>query len=358
MTLRKKPKATKTNKKNSGGITGWFRRYRWYFIGGFSVILLLGGVAVVYALKPYTGDASWVYIPRDASSETVRDSLCNSLGDGVGDRVYNLWRLQGGNPARSHGAYRIATGEWAINIARNIKRGLQTPVKVSWNNVRTMEQFARKVTKTIECTPEEFLAACDSVLPHLGYTPEEFSAAFIPDSYEMYWSLSPENVVKKLNVYRNKFWTEERTARASELGLTTIDVATLASIVEEESAKNDELPKIARLYINRLDRKMALQADPTVKYAVGDFSLRRILNEHLAMESAYNTYKHIGLPPGPIRMASRNGLEAVLAAPDHDYLYMCAKEDFSGYHNFSRDYSTHMNNARRYWQALNARNIH
>ncbi|MDE7411815.1 MAG: endolytic transglycosylase MltG [Paramuribaculum sp.] len=358
MATDKKVKRPKNDKKKGGGIGGWFRRYRWFFFIAGGVALILCGLVLIYALKPYTGDAAWVYIPRDADTETVRDSLQHSLGDGIGERVYSLWRLQGGNPSRSHGAYLIKKGEWAVKIARDIKRGLQTPVKLSWSDARTMEQLARKVTKTIECTPEEFLAACHDVLPGQGFTPEQFPAAFIPDSYEMYWSTSPHKVVSKLLNYRNKFWTDERVANAAELGLKPVDVATLASIVEEESAKSDERPKIARLYINRLQRKMLLQADPTVKFAVGNFGLRRILNEHLSVESPYNTYKHIGLPPGPIRIPSRSGLEAVLAAPGHDYLYMCAKEDFSGYHNFARDYATHLSNARRYQQELNRRNIH
>ena len=142
------------------------------------------------------------------------------------------------------------------------------------------------------------------------------------------------------------------------MGLTPVDVATIASIVEEETAKSDERPKVARLYINRVDRNMPLQADPTVKFAVGDFSLRRITNKHLQGESPHHTYLHAGLPPGPIRIAAKSTLEAVLNAPMHNYLYMCAKEDFSGYHNFAVDYNTHLNNARRYQAELNRRKIY
>lgn len=157
--------------------------------------------------------------------------------------------------------------------------------------------------------------------------------------------------------YRDRFWTDDRREKARKLGLTPVEVATLASIVEEESAKPDEYPAIARLYMNRLKKGMLLQADPTVKYATGNFALRRITGEHLRTPSPYNTYLHPGLPPGPLRTPSKSTIDRVLSAPAHTYLYMCAKEDFSGYHNFASDYATHTANARRYQKELNRRGI-
>ena len=157
--------------------------------------------------------------------------------------------------------------------------------------------------------------------------------------------------------YRNRFWDKSRRSKAARLGLTPAEVATIASIVEEETAKTDEKPKVARLYLNRLQKGIKLQADPTVKFASGDFSLRRITGKHLAIESPYNTYKISGLPPGPIRVPASSTLDAVLNAPNHNYIYMCAKEDFSGYHNFASDYATHQANARRYQAELNRRGI-
>jgi UPF0755 protein len=164
-------------------------------------------------------------------------------------------------------------------------------------------------------------------------------------------------VVNKLVDSRDAFWTTERRAAAKKMGLTPVEVAIVASIVEEESNKADERPLIARLYLNRYFIGMKLQADPTVKFAVGDFSLRRITGKHLTIDSPYNTYRNQGLPPGPIRIAEKTAMDAVLNAPQHSYLYMCAKEDFSGRHNFAEDYATHLQNARRYQDALNQRGI-
>ncbi len=163
--------------------------------------------------------------------------------------------------------------------------------------------------------------------------------------------------MEKLVGIRDNFWTKERLDKAAKLGLTPVEVATIASIVEEESNKKDERPMIARLYINRVKQGMKLQADPTVKFATGNFALRRITGKHLRTDSPYNTYKNVGLPPGPIRVPNAATLDAVLNAPEHNYIYMCAKEDFSGRHNFAADYATHRKNAKKYQAALNRRGI-
>lgn len=339
---------------------GWFRRH--------SLALLTAGIAVVvaicavlaFAFIPYTGaegKSEWVYIPATASASDVRDSLKASLGSSTGTRVAILWRMQGGTPAASQGAYRVKSGESALAVSRRIATGRQTPVEVTFRGTRTMEQLTRRIASQLQCSPEELMEACLEVLPDSGFSRAGFPAAFIPDTYEFYWSADPINVVRRLLDYRNRFWTSERRAQAKSLGLTPVQVATLASIVEEETAKADEKPKVARLYLNRLEKGMKLQADPTVKFAVGDFTLRRILGSHLAVESPYNTYRVTGLPPGPIRVPQASTLNAVLSAPRHPYIYMCAKEDFSGYHNFASDYPTHLANARRYQAELNRRGI-
>ncbi|MCD7816338.1 MAG: endolytic transglycosylase MltG, partial [Bacteroides sp.] len=191
----------------------------------------------------------------------------------------------------------------------------------------------------------------------IGYSTETLPCLFIPNTYEVYWTMTPEAFVKRMQKEHDRFWNEERKAKAQSIGLTPEEVATLASIVEEETANNAEKPMVAGLYINRLHADMPLQADPTVKFALQDFGLRRILHTHLETDSPYNTYKHTGLPPGPIRIPSIQGIESVLNYTRHNYLYMCAKEDFSGTHNFAATFSQHLANARKYQRELNRRKI-
>lgn len=303
--------------------------------------------------------AARLYIPKGASKESVRDSMVTSLGDEYGSLVYRLWAVASGDPSRSHGSYVVEPGASATSTANAVAKGCQTPVRVTLNNMRTLDDLFRKVAAKVEATPQELRDAADKVLAADSnyHKPQEFAAAFVPDTYEFYWTDSPERVIAKLVAYRDKFWTPERMSKAERLGLTPVEVATIASIVEEESNKEKELPMIARLYMNRVKKGMKLQADPTVKFAVGDFSLRRITGKHLQIDSPYNTYKNTGLPPGPIRIARKSTIDAVLNAPEHNYLYMCAKEDFSGYHNFAADYDTHVRNAQRYRAELNRRGI-
>ncbi len=193
----------------------------------------------------------------------------------------------------------------------------------------------------MEFTPDEFLEACDSVLPKRGYrSGDEYTAAFLPDSYEFYWTASPYKVVSALADTRDRFWNEQRRSAARRLGLRPVEVAVVASIVEEETADDKERGTVARLYLNRLQKGMKLQADPTVKYALGDFTIRRILLRHLQVDSPYNTYMHAGLPPSPIAMPDRAAIEAVLDYEHHDYYYFCARAALDGYHEFARGLSS------------------
>lgn len=322
-----------------------------------ALLLALGIWAFSYAMQGYGGAQTRLIIPTGSTEAQLRDSLVKTLGDDYGTKVYRIWRMSGGNAAGTHGLYVIEPGQRVYAVARMLKNGRQTPVEGKWTDARTMQQMAERLTRSLECTPEQFLAAADTILSARGYRPEEYRAAFLPDTYQFYWDATGEELVNRLLDYTDRFWTADRKAKAEKLGLTPVEVATLASIVEEESSKLDERPVIARVYLNRLARGMKLQADPTVKFAVGDPTIRRITQQHLAKESPYNTYLHEGLPPGPIRIVDKRTIDAVLDAPVHDYIYMCAREDFSGYHNFARDFATHRKNADRYRAELTRRGI-
>lgn len=332
------------------------RRYFWVAI----FVVIAAACASLWCFSVpfarYDGSDARINFPSGSSAEAITDSLRAHLG-AYGEKVATLWHLADGSPETAHGSYVVKHGTRALDASRMIKNGRQTPVRVVFNNARTMDDLAAKISRYLEFSDADFIAACDSTLPGMGYDKDNFEAAFVPDTYEFYWTAEPEYVVSRLVGFRDRFWNDSRTAKAAALGLTAQQVATLASIAEEETAKADELPKVARLYLNRLDRGMPLQADPTVKYAVGDFSLRRILAKHLAVGSPYNTYKNTGLPPGPIRVASQQAIDAVLDAPVHDYIFMCAKEDFSGYHNFATNLAAHQANARKYQAELNRRGI-
>ena len=191
----------------------------------------------------------------------------------------------------------------------------------------------------------------------LGYDSKTIPCLFIPETYQVYWDMSVDDFFQRMQKEHERFWNNERLARATAIGMTPEEVCTLASIVEEETNNNEEKPLVAGLYINRLQKDMPLQADPTIKFALQDFALRRITNEKLKVNSPYNTYINTGLPPGPIRIPTKKGIDSVLNYTKHNYIYMCAKEDFSGTHIFASNYADHMANARKYWKALNERKI-
>jgi len=192
----------------------------------------------------------------------------------------------------------------------------------------------------------------------LGLSDDNVACIFIPNTYEFYWNTSADQFVKRMLKEYQKFWNNDRKAKANKIKLNYYEVATLASIVEkEQNIKRDERPEIAGLYLNRINKKMKLESDPTLIFALGDFTIKRVLNKDKKVDSPFNTYKHKGLPPGPICIPSINSIDAVLNASDHKYIFMCAKEDFSGYHNFAKTYAKHLINARKYQKALNKRKI-
>jgi UPF0755 protein len=245
-------------------------------------------------------------------------------------------------------------------LVRLLRSGNQTPVKVTFNNVRTKEDLAEKITRNLEINENQFMKfVMDSVyIRKFGFEEETIISMFIPNTYEVWWNTSPENLFDRMYREYENFWTEARKEKARNLGLNQVEVSTLASIVQAETQKSDERARVAGVYMNRLRIRMPLQADPTLVFAIGDFSIKRVLNVHKEIESPYNTYKYAGLPPGPINLPEISALDAVLNYEDHQYLYFCAKDDFSGYHAFATNLTDHMNNARRYQNALNKAKIY
>jgi len=230
---------------------------------------------------------------------------------------------------------------------------------VAVNNARTREMLAAKVARQIEADSASLAQAMRSTVAaqQMGFDSLTFYAMFLPDNYEFYWTVAPEDFVRRMKREYDAYWTEARDAKRRRSGLSRTEVMTLASIVYEETRKTDEMPRIAGVYVNRLRRGIPLQADPTVKYALQDFGLRRILHKHLKTPSPYNTYINKGLPPSPICMPSKAAIEAVLDFEEHDYIFFCARPTFDGYHNFARTYDEHLRNARAYSEELNRRNI-
>ena len=265
-----------------------------------------------------------------------------------------LARLNGYDKEINAGRYmlrRNMTNPQAIRVLKTVER---EAVKVTFNNVRLIDELSEKITKNIGVTPSEFNEALDEFIDknQEGFTRQNVIGMFIPNTYEVYYNVVPEDLIERMHKEYKRFWDVEKLAKAKSLGLTPKEVSVLASIVQAESVKRDEAPVIAGLYINRLKKGIPLQADPTLVFAVGDFTIKRVLNEHKEVDSPYNTYKYAGLPPGPINMPEIVTLNAVLNYQKHDYIYMCAREDFSGYHNFATNLSDHNKNARSYQKAL------
>jgi len=274
-------------------------------------------------------------------------------------RLEFLMNLVGYKEHVNSGHYALKPGVSPFHIVRVLRSGLQTPVHLTFNNMRTVEDLAGRLSTQLMSDSLTLLTCFRETAwrDSLQLTENNYMSVFIPDTYEVWWNISPEKLRGRFVKAWKFFWDETRLKEASKIGLTQAQVSTLASIVEEETKQSDEMPKVAELYLNRMRIDMPLQADPTVKFAVGDFTIKRILREHTLINSPYNTYKIIGLPPGPIRIPSIRALDATLQPNRHSYIYMCAKEDFSGYHAFATTYEQHEANAVKYRQALNKHGI-
>lgn len=334
------------------------------------VLAVLLAIAAVFGYKTYkslyvsnvnlgVNDEEFIYIRSNDGYAEVMEQLKNSgfikdfesLEFAAGKKEYEK--------SVKPGKYLIKANMTNNQIINMLKAGNQVPVKVKLNREENLTQIAGAIGKQLEADSTALidLLTNSDTAAYYGFKPETFIAMFIPNTYEFYWATTPRKVLGRFADEYKKVWTEERKKKAQDIGMSTDEVTTLASIVAKETAKTAESRKIAGVYMNRLKKGMPLQADPTLRYAANDPTIQRVLNIHKAIDSPYNTYTNTGLPPGPIGMATKGFIDAVLEYEHHDYLYFCAKEDFSGYSNFSSSYEQHQQNARRYQRALTERGI-
>jgi UPF0755 protein len=324
----------------------------------FSVLLIsftYYGYQICYTPNILVGKESRVIvIPDSADFKKVQEILHE--GDYVQDLISFsfLSKLMDYDKAVKAGRYTLQANMTNLEAIRYLRLGLQEPVNITFNNVRLIPDLSGKITKNLEITPEQFEAGLVqfAMTNTYGFNKDNVLCMFIPNTYQVYYNSSPEQLIEKMHAEYEKFWNAERKDKAAALKLTPVEVSILASIVQAENTRGDEARIIAGLYINRLKQGIPLQADPTLVFASGDFSLKRVLNVHKQTDSPYNTYKNAGLPPGPINMPGINAIDGVLNYEKHDYLYMCAKEDFSGRHNFASTLAEHNKNAQRYQAAL------
>ncbi len=331
------------------------------------LILLVGALQFGYRIYSsrymantnFRGENRVVLIP----SGTTLDSLCAILSQDTLLRSVQSFRsfaLSHKGAAKVYGGrYTITRGMPTARIYRLISLHQQSPVNLVVPTTRTKEEFAGRVSRRLEVDSATLLTAMQDPeqAKRLGFTLETFPAMFLPNTYQVYWDIPVDDLLDRLHREWEAYWTPERDSLAALVGLSRVEVTTLASIIQEEAMHATDLPIIAGVYMNRLERGMPLQACPTAKFAAGNLGISRVLKAHTEIESPYNTYLHPGLPPGPIRITDLRSIDAVLHYDRNDYLYFCAKADFSGYHNFSRTMRQHTNYARAYQRELNRRKI-
>lgn len=327
----------------------------WIFVA--MALLLVGGTVflVLPMINKTTQHSAMIRVPAGADLDQVEDSLSKYFGKEFARDTRRAFRIVlDKEQGVRHGAWMIESGMTPFKAARVLARGGQASIPVTLNNQRTPKDVARLVASKLEFSEEDFLAALSDkeLLKEFDSDPEHVLCLFLKDTYEFYWTASPKDVIRTMRENYRKFWTPARRDKADSLRLSTRDMVVLASIVDAETEAASEKGTIGRLYINRLDEEMKLQSDPTVIYALGDFSVTRVGGDMLKNDSPYNTYIHGGLPPGPIRLTSAATIDAILTARPHDFLYMCADESLNGTHNFAVTYEEHMANAKRYRDAM------
>ena len=332
-----------------------------YLWGSAAVVLLIAGFTYCYLFSGLSKSAKteYVYIDSDDTQDSVFSKI-HPIANAIPMSGFStLARHSGYADHIRTGRYAIHPGEGALMVFRHLKNGQQTPVSLTIPEVRTIDRLAGALARKLMLDSADVaIHLSDSAYcARWGYDTASVAALFVPNTYGIDWNVGLDRLMERMEKENQKFWNDERRGKAEAMGMTPVEVATMASIIDEETANNAEKPMIAGMYYNRLKAGMPLQADPTIKFALKDFALRRIYHKLLYIDSPYNTYRYEGLPPGPIKIASIAGIDAVLNHVEHDYLYMCAKEDFSGTHNFARTYQEHLQNAARYTKALNERGI-
>ena len=334
---------------------------RWSALAIVLILLLLGGAFGLPLLRNVssTNGPVLIYLDQDDNFDSLTVKI-KATGKAEMNRGMRLAaQLLRYEDRVRPGCYDVGSGQCAWNVIRRLRAGDQFPIRLTIPQTWTKEQLAARLSRQLMADSASLASLFNDPEALKAYEtrPEMLVSLFVPDTYEVYWTITPEALLKRMAKEHNAYWTAERKALAEQQGLTPDEVAVLASIVDKETTNVDEMPMVAGMYLNRLRTNMPLQADPTVKFALGNFALRRLYNSHLACDNPYNTYKYAGLPPGPICVPSPQAINAVLHPAQHNYLYMCAKEDFSNAHNFAVTYAEHLANARRYQQALNQRNI-
>jgi UPF0755 protein len=330
-----------------------------YIAIGAAIVIIGFFCAILFTSFSTKDSETFVNVDPDDNLDSVYMKLQHGCSPRQMMGYKLLANLSGYGRHLRTGHFKAGPAISSFTLLRHMRNGMQTPVELTIPNVRTNDNLARELSKKIMLPKDsiiQFLRDSQRCAQY-GFDTATIMCVFIPNTYEIYWNTSLDKLMKRMKKEYDAFWTPERTAKAKAAGLTPNEVITLASIVDEETANDKEKPMIAGMYLNRFHKGMPLQADPTIKFATRQFALHRIYENMLFIKSPYNTYRNIGLPPGPIRIPSQAGINAVLNYTKHDYMYMCAKEDFSGTHNFARTYAEHLANAKKYTQALNSRGI-
>ncbi|MFO3729273.1 endolytic transglycosylase MltG [Butyricimonas muris] len=326
-----------------------------------ALVAVMGGIGYYYVFSPNTvvTDDGILYIRDSNSVVQVFETLQSRGYIKNPNTLSSVAKLKKFSSSVKSGKYKIRDGMNNNELVNMFRAGNQVPVHFTFNNMRTIEEFADEAQEKLAVSKDELMALLtdSDVLAELGFNSNTILAMFIPNTYEIYWNIPAMDLLKRMKKEYARFWNENRMAKAREIGLSPEEVITLASIIEEETVKAEEYPVIAGVYMNRLNKGIKLDACPTLKFVLGDFTISRILDRHMQIDSPYNTYMYAGLPPGPIRMASIKVIDSVLNYQKHDYLFFCAKSDFSGYHNFSRTLRQHNAYAREYHRELNKRKI-